>query len=643
MNLTLELTALKNQSRDLTVPERAQLCCRLAKQFEKAGEYEAACEALSDFWPNRYEAPKIEGLEEAISAEILLRVGALAGWLGSTHQTGGSQEKAKNLITKSLEIFEGLEQSEQVAEAHADLALCYWREGSFDEARIHLADALRRLSDEESDLKVVILIRAGLVEVTAGRFNEALRFYEKAAPLSEHSADHALKGAFHNGIATLLNDMGIAEKREDYIDRALVDFAAASFHFEQTGHTPYQASVENNLGFLFFTLGKFAEAHEHLGRAGRLFIEINDEVHLAQANETRARTFLAEGKLPDAERLARLAVKTLEKGDEQALLAEALTTHGIVVARLGNYSRSKVLLEEAIKVAETAGDLEGAGRAKLSIIEELSEQTSGKKMAAVYKSAADLLARSEDLSASKRLFSCAGKVIEALATSDDDEREVKRHSWEGFSFKQQVLNCEKALIERALKDAGGSVTKAARLLGFRHHQSLISLINSRHKELLKTRSTVRKRRRHLFSEPRKIKKKVVEPSPNSAATQISILHIEDHKVVARLIQNTLGAEGMEVDSCTSGTAALEILKGGAPYDAIIVDNSLPGLSGLELILRMKSMAHRRSTPIIMFSGDDCEKEAWRAGVSAFLRKPEDIEQVPSTIARLLEGLKEPRD
>jgi len=34
MNLTSQLTALKNQSRDLTLAERAELCCRLAKQLE---------------------------------------------------------------------------------------------------------------------------------------------------------------------------------------------------------------------------------------------------------------------------------------------------------------------------------------------------------------------------------------------------------------------------------------------------------------------------------------------------------------------------------------------------------------------------------------------------------------------------------
>ena len=451
MYLTSELKALKDQNRNLTVDARARICCRLAKQFEKAGHYAVACNALSEFWPEHSGPPQTEGLDEPTRARVLLRVGALAGWLGSANQTGGSQETAKNLITQSLEIFDRLRLSEELAEAHADLALCYWREGAFDEARIHLTDTLGRLRDQEKDLKAVVLIRFGMVEVTAGHFNAALRFYETAAPLVGRSNDHALKGAFHNGIGTLLNDIGIAEKREDYIDRALVDFAAASFHFEQTGHTPYQASVENNLGFLFFTLGRFAEAHKHLGRAGRLFIEIDDEVHLAQVNETRARTFLAEGKLSDSERLARLAVKTLKKGGEQALLSEALTTYGIVVARMGNYSRSRVLLEHAIEVAETAGDPEGAGRARLCIIEDLSDQTSAQELVSVYKSAAEVLERSQDALTSKRLFSCATKVIDALAASGDDPQEPTEHSWEGFSFKQEVLNWRRALLSALLE------------------------------------------------------------------------------------------------------------------------------------------------------------------------------------------------
>jgi two-component system chemotaxis response regulator CheY len=196
------------------------------------------------------------------------------------------------------------------------------------------------------------------------------------------------------------------------------------------------------------------------------------------------------------------------------------------------------------------------------------------------------------------------------------------------------------VIERALRDSGGSVTKAAHLLGFKHHQSLISLINTRHEELLKVRTKVRKRRRHLFSPPKKTKKVSKEKTQPTATSQISILHVEDNKAVARLIQDTLSAEDMNVDSCLSGTTALEIIRSDAPYDLIIVDNDLPGLGGLELVLHIRSIAHRRNTPVIMLSGDDCEAAAWRAGVNDFLRKPEAVDQVPSTIKRLLDQRKE---
>jgi len=636
MNLQSQLAALQQQTRGLSLVERAKLCCGLAKQFEKAGEYEAAYEALEEFWPERNESPKLEGLDELTKAEVLLRIGALAGWMGSTDQTGGSQESAKNLITQSVEIYDGLGQSERVAEARGDLALCYWREGAYDEARIHLANAISSLRDENSELKAVLLIRAGIVEVWAQRLSEALRLYNEAAPLLERSDDHGLKGTLHNELALLFNRFGLGDNRNDYLDRALIEYAAAGFHFEEAGHTRYQASVENNLGFLFFTLGVFTDAHKHLNRAGHLFRELGDNVHLAQVEDTRARTLLAEGRYVEAGRVARLSVRILERGGEQALFAEALTTLGVVVARLGNYSRSKELFDRAIGVAETAGDLEGAGRAKLSIIEELAEQTSSPELASIYQSAADLLHRSQDPLAGKRLVSCARKVIDILEAAQSDEHgKMNERSWEGFSFKEEVLKSERALIERALRDAGGSVTRAARLLGFRHHQSLISLINSRHKELLKTRSAVRQRRRHLFSKSRKIKSKIIRQKPERATSQICILHVEDNEQIAKLVKDMFASKEWRVELCTDGYSALEKLTGNDHYDVLVVDNDLPGLSGLEVVQRARKVRHRWRTPIVMLAGSDCEKEAWGAGVNDFLRKPEQTSELPSRISRLL--------
>jgi len=642
MNLESQLAALKEQSRNLTPSERAELCCHLAKRLEKTGEYEAACEALNEFWPERDRLLKLEGLDEPTQAAVLLRAGSLAGWQGGADQTAGSQETAKDLITKSIEIFEGLGESEEAAEARGDLALCYWREGAFDEARIHLASALSRLGEDDSERRAILLIRAGIIEERTRRLEDALRYYNEAAPLVERSEDHALKGSFHFEYGLVLRRLSAPENREDYLDRALIEYAASSFHYEQAGNARALARVETNLGYLFFTIRRYTEAHQHLDRARYLFLDLKDVGTAAQVDDTRARTLLAEGHVVEAERLARLAVRVLERGDHQAYLAEVLTTQGVALARLGNHKRAETLLERAFEVAETTGDLEGAGRAKLSIIEELGEKLPAKELVSNYRLAIELLKSSQDPSTGKRLITCADKLLDTVGRLEDEDRQFQDLTWEGFSFKQHVRDSERAVIERALRDASGSVTRAARLLGFSHHQSLIYLINSRHKELLKTRSTVRKRRRHLFSSPRKIKRKAKE-TPAPATSEISILHVEDNKVVARLIQDTLGAEGMHVDSCINGTTALEILKTDAPYDAIIVDNDLPGLSGLELVLRVRSMAHRRNTPIIMLSGDDCEKEAWRAGVNDFLRKPEAVDQVASTITRLLDEVELKKD
>jgi len=516
MNLTAQLTTLRKQTEGLSRSERAKLCCDAAKQLEKVGELEAAAEALEEFWPDRNEAPIMDGLDDPTTGRVMLRVGALIGSLGSAGQIPGSQERAKDLITQSVEIFEGLLDNVRAAEARGDLALCYWREGAFDEARINLADALSRLGEAQPDLRAVLLIRAGIIEERTRRLQSAINFYNEAQPLVDKSEDHVLKGSFHFEYGLVLRRLAAPENREDYLDRALIEYAASSFHYEQAGNQRAQGRVENNLGYLYFTIGRYKDSHRHLDRARNLFSNIKDMMMVASIDETRSRVLLYENRPADAERLIRQSIRALERGGEQSLFAEALTTYGVVLARLGRHARSRELLERAMEVAEVAGDLEGAARAKISVIEELTSQTSAEELAAEYQAAVSLLTDSQDPTTARRLINSALRVVDALMPSQQEEPQVEQTSWDGFSFKREVLKIEKRLIEHALRDAGGSVTRASRLLGFRHHQSLIALINSRHRDLLGTRSAVRKRRHHLFSKPRKTRK-TPKPGDGSSA------------------------------------------------------------------------------------------------------------------------------
>jgi CheY-like chemotaxis protein len=629
MNLAVEIEAIRNQSRDLSVTERAALCCDLSKRLERVGEYQKAFEALIEFWPDRHEPPNVDGMDQSTRAEVLLRAGSVAGWLGGADQVEGSQETAKNLITKSIEIFERLELPHKVAEARGDLALCYWREGSYDEARITLRNALAQVGKEHPDLESVLLIRSGIVEVDSRQFNQAFHFYNKVTPLLEGSEDNALKGAFHISFALLFRRLATTDNKNHHFDQALIEYAAASFHFEQAGNMRAVARVENNLGFLYFTIGRYKDAHQHLDRARYLFHDLKDIGTVAQVDETRARTFVAEGRLREAERLVKMSVRTLDKGGQHALLSEALATHGTILARIGNHSRARALLQRAIEVAETCGDLEGAGRARLSVIEELYNQTPASELASIFHAAADLLGNSQDPSARQRLVESGSKVIEALLGAIQKYESPKpTGSWQDFSLRREIKKIESRFIEQALRDAGGSVSKASRLLGFKHHQSLISLLGARHQDLQDHRSIKRKRNRHLIAKGK-------NKSPVRVRRALTILHVEDQEAVTRLVQEILNAEGIEVETCTSGAEAWEILKRHDHYDALIVDNNLPAVSGLELVLRVRSMPHRRNLPIIMLSADDCEKEAWRAGVEAFLRKTE-MDQLYSTIARVID-------
>jgi len=66
-------------------------------------------------------------------------------------------------------------------------------------------------------------------------------------------------------------------------------------------------------------------------------VNLKDSGSIAQVDETRARVLLAQGRNVEAEKVIRSAVRTLEAGGEQALLAEVLTTQGTVLARLGQH------------------------------------------------------------------------------------------------------------------------------------------------------------------------------------------------------------------------------------------------------------------------------------------------------------------
>jgi tetratricopeptide (TPR) repeat protein len=192
--------------------------CALIAELIYSGHFEEAREEFGELWPGIGEKPELR-FNSLLNAELLLQCGTLTGWLGSAKQID-VQEKAKNLITEALEIFQKLKNRIKIAEAQYEIGMCYWRVGSFDEARIVLDEA-KQIGTHEQRGK--ILVRQTLIEISSGRYYEALQMLDNARPAFENYP-HALKGRWHGQMALVLRRLATMESRADYYDRAIVEF-----------------------------------------------------------------------------------------------------------------------------------------------------------------------------------------------------------------------------------------------------------------------------------------------------------------------------------------------------------------------------------------------------------------------------------
>jgi tetratricopeptide (TPR) repeat protein len=485
-----QLKELDNPS--LTTDERAMLRCQVAAELIQAGQYEAAREALGEFWRGVGQHPNVEGLDKLTTAEVLLQAGALSGWVGGSRQEAGAQEAAKDLISQSINLFESWGETARVAAGRSELALCYWRAGAYDEARVFLTDAFQSLTEKVGQAK--ILLRLATVEFSAGRYSDAFDLLKEHAYIFDEQVSHALRGSFHNHLALVLKQLGTVEERPDYLDRAIIEFTAAIHHYEQARHERYRAYCENNLANLLRKLGHYRQAHDHLDRASAIFCRLDDAGLLAQVDETRALVFIAEKKYRGADRVIARVVQTLERGGGSAILADALITQGVVRARLEDNENSISILRRAAQVAEEAGALCNAGRAALALIEEHGARRvlSPTEIYHLYRRADRLLKDTQDDEDVARLRASARIVMRRLAGAQLGDK--------SFTLYSAVQEFEAKFIEQALEESEGSVTQAARLLGVRH-QSFIAMLNTRHKELMKKRKPVEKRRRSIVKKP----------------------------------------------------------------------------------------------------------------------------------------------
>jgi tetratricopeptide (TPR) repeat protein len=376
------------QSQQILAQDTLRLRLARAREAEHLGDYDHAARLLADEWPGVDHRPDLCGLDEADGAELLLRAGALTGYIGSAAQTPGAQEQALDLLTESHTTFSRLRLHERIAEARIELATCYRRKGAFDASRAMLDtakgafDAARAMLDSASELldsdtspylRALAAIRRVITETCAGELDEAERRVAEAEPLVSECESPALRGRYFNEFGAVLFFLSEREGGEPRWGEALEKFVAARLNFERAGHLRYSTVAENNMAYALVKLGRLTEARRHVLNARRFALCVDDRGQLALIDDTDAHLLTEENRLVEAEAVSRARLDEMRGTDHGALHAENLTTHAVLLARLGRAVEAAREFDRAAAVAELAGDARGVEKAEEARASELRQ------------------------------------------------------------------------------------------------------------------------------------------------------------------------------------------------------------------------------------------------------------------------------
>ncbi|MCB1899418.1 response regulator [Cognatazoarcus halotolerans] len=116
-----------------------------------------------------------------------------------------------------------------------------------------------------------------------------------------------------------------------------------------------------------------------------------------------------------------------------------------------------------------------------------------------------------------------------------------------------------------------------------------------------------------------------------------LLLVEDHADLAEWVSKALTLAGYALDVMTRGDHADHALL-TQPYDAVILDLSLPGLDGLEVLKRMRARESTAHTPVLILTARGSTEDKVRGlnlGADDYLPKPFDLSELEARIKALL--------
>jgi two-component system sensor histidine kinase RpfC len=125
-------------------------------------------------------------------------------------------------------------------------------------------------------------------------------------------------------------------------------------------------------------------------------------------------------------------------------------------------------------------------------------------------------------------------------------------------------------------------------------------------------------------------------------SQPRVLIADDNRTNQVIISRLLESEGFDPVAVSSADAVLDEVQRGLPFDAVVLDVYMPGMSGADALSLIRYEERRRAragrVPAIIVTGDGSpavREECMRAGADAFLTHPISASALADILNRLI--------
>lgn len=117
----------------------------------------------------------------------------------------------------------------------------------------------------------------------------------------------------------------------------------------------------------------------------------------------------------------------------------------------------------------------------------------------------------------------------------------------------------------------------------------------------------------------------------------NLLIVDDDRELQKLLADYLGEAGFQCKAALDAQGGLALLEKG-PWDAVILDIMLPGMSGLDILRRIRENGATRSVPVLMLTarGDEVDRVVGLdMGADDYLTKPFSARELVARINALI--------